>query len=790
MKILNYIIYIFISFTISLNISKLSIPFILEDVNGSNAFSLTYAYLLENNDIEFNMYNENGGVEVNLKYFLNKSIVDANLDTPVDKLFQTTDFFLVSNLFLPPFLNSHKIELVLHGKGNIFLFKDLTINERIVSSKEIITNLIKNHDIELGVIYDRETILVKLLKDTVNLDLTPILKPITLTKAEQKQFETDYNFLSYIYFGLCFFLVFSFILILSKKLKGKLFRTILTIIAILSSVNLSFLLINYDATLKAGSYLENLKLFEQNYIPLLILILFPLIFCGLSKNKWFKALLSIIPITFMVILLIDNCLQIALNVRFNFRFAGFTGDIKYVYDFIIMYLLTPSAWLMILSLVLTFILGIILIKSDSTYKTSSLIYYFTLLIVTSIWGSLPPEETQVVLSKISNVFQVNGYSFYAVGDINKDYEDIYEPRDTLNFNWEEHIGQNKQKNVIIILVESWSCNITKICGTTDSYMPKLEKIAKDNWLFTNYHSMVQSTSISLFSVLKSIPAITLFNRGKNLQNKFNKKLYLENDLLTNFKNNGYRSMFISSTDNVYGMAETISNVSFDEEIYADDKAFSDIKDRYVFNSVNDNVMFDYIINRLKHEKSDKFIYVTKTASNHSPYNTPIGYRDIQKAFKYSDDAVAKFISELDKMDYFKDGIVVLFGDHPVWADINKQITNFELYNVPLVIIDGENKGVVNSRSFSHASLGVLLQDLMLPKYKMNRFNSNPLLDNFNYDREPLFIYDFDKPNELEIKFNQKEGKLVFSGNDSYIKPRGVFTEDEEKLILGFVAWIK
>ena len=142
------------------------------------------------------------------------------------------------------------------------------------------------------------------------------------------------------------------------------------------------------------------------------------------------------------------------------------------------------------------------------------------------------------------------------------------------------------------------------------------------------------------------------------------------------------------------------------------------------------------------------------------------------------------------MDYFKDGIVVLFGDHPVWADINKQITNFELYNVPLVIIDGENKGVVNSRSFSHASLGVLLQDLMLPKYKMNRFNSNPLLDNFNYDREPLFIYDFDKPNELEIKFNQKEGKLVFSGNDSYIKPRGVFTEDEEKLILGFVAWIK
>ena len=791
MKITKLLITLLLAFLIVFNISKITFPTIVNEANGFNYVVLNYAYVFESANIEFNGYDENNKLELNKREFVNKSLVNANLESNINEIFKNEITFNFKAFFIP-LLSSHKLEIVLNGKGNLFLVRDLLINEREVHANEIVNNLVKNHDIQIGTVsYDKETVVIKLLKDRVSLDLTKILKPVTLTKAEKSQFDEDYNFLSYVYLGICFLVVLGLIYFISKKVNGELFKASFVSLGMISAINVSFFVINYEAILYGyGTYFENVLLFEQNYIPLLLLFLFPLILCNVFKNKWVKGFLAIIPLPFIIVLLVDNCLQIALNVRFNFRFAGFAGDIKYVYDFIIMYLLTPSAWFMIASLVLTVILGIFVIRSNSLNKFSNLTFIILLLIASSVWGTLPTDNNELNLSKISNVFQVNGYSFYAVGDVSKDYEETYEARDSLDFKWEEHVGQNKQKNIIIILVESWSCNLTKICGTDLSYMPNLEQIGKENWLFTNYHSMAQSTSLSLLSVLKSFPQFTANEKSPDKQNKFIKQIFAENDLLTNLKNNGYRSMFISSTDNVFGMNETIQNVAFDEEVYADNEAFSNVKERYVFNSVNDNVMFDYIINRLKTEKSDKFIYVTKTASNHTPYNSPIGFNDMKLAFKYTDNAVAKFISELDEMNYFKDGIVVFFGDHPIWSDVNKPINSFDLYNVPLVIVDGEHKGIVNSNSFTHASLGVMLQDLMLPKYKMNRFNSNPILEGLDYEREPLLVYDYEKPNELEVKYHQKVGKLIFSGNDTYIEPKGVFSEEEEKLILGFIAWIK
>lgn len=791
MKIIKFLISLLITFLIAFNFSKISFPSLISDVNGYNSISLNHAYLLQDGDIEFNAYKEDFVLDTNLKEFLNKSVVTANINSSVNDLFKN-QINLKSYEILVPLLSSHKIELVLHGKANLYLLRNLSINGSEINANEIVSKLVKNHDIQIGVVsYDKDTVVIKLLKDKVALDLTSILKPVTLTNAEINQFNEDYIFLSYVYLGICFLVILGLVYLFSKKVKGSLFLSCFVYLGIISSINLAFFKINYEAILYGhGTYFENLVIFEQNYIPLLLLILFPLILCNVFKNKWVKGILAIIPLPFIIVLLVDNCLQIALNVRFNFRFAGFAGDIKYVYDFIIMYLLTPSAWLMIASLVLTTFLGIFIITLNNSCNFRKLFFFVLLLITSSVWGSLPPKENQLMLKKISNVFQVNGYSFYAVGDVSKDYEETYEARDSLDFKWEEHVGQNKQKNIIIIFVESWSCNLTKICGTDLSYMPNLEQIGKENWLFTNYHSMAQSTSLSLLSVLKSFPQFTANEKYPDKQNKFIKQIFAENDLLTNLKNNGYRSMFISSTDNVFGMNETIQNVAFDEEVYADNEAFSNVKERYVFNSVNDNVMFDYIINRLKTEKSDKFIYVTKTASNHTPYNSPIGFNDMKLAFKYTDNAVAKFISELDEMNYFKDGIVVFLGDHPIWSDVNKPINSFDLYNVPLVIVDGEHKGIVNSNSFTHASLGVMLQDLMLPKYKMNRFNSNPILEGLDYEREPLLVYDYEKPDELEVKYHQKVGKLIFSGNDTYIEPKGVFSEEEEKLILGFIAWIK
>ena len=110
-----------------------------------------------------------------------------------------------------------------------------------------------------------------------------------------------------------------------------------------------------------------------------------------------------------------------------------------------------------------------------------------------------------------------------MGNFNKDYDEKYEPRDTLDFKWENKQGLNQGKNVIILMVESWGCNISYICGKGPSYMPKLEKLAKENMFFSDYHSVVQSTSLSVSAVLKSNPVITLSDEEK--LKKYPKALY-------------------------------------------------------------------------------------------------------------------------------------------------------------------------------------------------------------------------------------------------------------------------
>lgn len=138
------------------------------------------------------------------------------------------------------------------------------------------------------------------------------------------------------------------------------------------------------------------------------------------------------------------------------------------------------------------------------------------------------------------------------GNFKKDYDETYTPRDNLDFKWQTAPGLNQKKNVILVLVESLGCNFTYICGSGPAYMPKVEKIAKNNLLFDNYYSSVPSTSLSYLAINKSIPVIST-RPNQTLSLPYREKLYAENDLTQAFKRNGYNTKFISSTDLVFKM---------------------------------------------------------------------------------------------------------------------------------------------------------------------------------------------------------------------------------------------
>jgi hypothetical protein len=106
----------------------------------------------------------------------------------------------------------------------------------------------------------------------------------------------------------------------------------------------------------------------------------------------------------------------------------------------------------------------------------------------------------------------------------------------------------------------------------------------------------------------------------------------------------------------------------------------------------------------------------------------------------------------------------------------------------LIVINGNDHGVViDDVSFSHTSLGVMLEYLMLPNYYQNKYQINPLVD--RNSNEYVFHYDDQKINTVNIKYGAKEDEILLDGDQTRFMGSS-FTEDEQNLALGYLSWIR
>ncbi|MGN1394669.1 MAG: LTA synthase family protein [Succinivibrionaceae bacterium] len=496
-----------------------------------------------------------------------------------------------------------------------------------------------------------------------------------------------------------------------------------------------------------------------------------------------------------------------LGARLNFSMMGQATEAKYFGDFIERYISSDAGHFMLLGYFLAIISSLYLVYSNyKCTKKTFIVSSFIMVILTCI--GCYPRDILDSRPKYYNVFQINGIALQKFGDFDKHYSEDYIYRKNLNIEMFTGTGLNQRKNVIVLIVESLGCNYTYICGKGPSYMPNIEQIMANNQFFNNYYSIFPSTSLATLAIIKSVPVIQnawiqsyketkegkVFTNSLKSKNEYSNSLIKMNDLVQAFRSNGYKTRYISSSDLVFFMDIVLNETYFDEVIESRNKAFVDIKTRYMFNSISDEQMFDFIISKIGKEK-DKFFYMTKTASNHSPYTSPLGKHNLKKAFEYTDKSVADFINKLEKIGYFNDGIVVMLGDHHAWDESGKFVPREYLLKygdtyvnkVPLAIIDGKNKSSVNNVEFSHASLGVMLQYLELPQYKYNQFNVNPLVDEDK--SEIIFGYDYDKVSFLSVKHGEKKGDILLNGDDTEFL-RGDFSKEEQEKILGFISYFR
>ena len=530
---------------------------------------------------------------------------------------------------------------------------------------------------------------------------------------------------------------------------------------------------------------ENILFLLKNYVPI---ILFPLTLCLFfyNFNKIVRIFVFAFSLFFIFIIGVDHFIQSLLDTRFLFDSVGaFTGNLLGAVmegiPFISKYIESYCGFYFILSII--FFTLFYWTKFDLGFIHIVRMFSFLCLILSVCLMFVGNTGDKFVFF---NTFQVNSYGLYTNGDNKRKYYS-YKVYDMPDLEYMSYKGLNLRKNIIVLLVESLSCENTFLCGNKKNSMIGLNHLANKNVFFSSYYSNNVNTNGALFTITTGFPLIV----GPNIQNTYTNRLFYQKDLINKFHENGYLTFYYSPASVVLEKEQLLIS-KYDYINDANDEYYKNIVKPGVFNSVSDGDMFDKIVYDLKNKKERPVFIMLTTLSTHTPYMTPWGNNNSERAFEYSDFTINKFINDLNDIHYFDDGIVIITGDHREWgnkdADISKQVkSRISREHLPLIMIDGQNHNVVWNRvSFSHSSLGVMLEYLMLPSYEKNKFQVNPLIESKN---ETILYHNLNNANRVIVKFGEKEDEILLDGDQTrFIGEQ--FSDMEQQSILGYISWLK
>lgn len=246
-------------------------------------------------------------------------------------------------------------------------------------------------------------------------------------------------------------------------------------------------------------------------------------------------------------------------------------------------------------------------------------------------------------------------------------------------------GEEKDYNVMILMVESLSGKFLESLNGQKGLTPNLDAIAKKSLFFSNFYATGTRTVRGMEAVTLSIPPTP----GRSIVKRPDNHGMFSSGFI--FKNKGYETKFIYGGHGYFdNMNEFFSNNGFD---IVDRTDFTDEED--TFHTVWGVCDEDLLNKTLKeadasHKAHKPFMNFIMTTSNHRPYDYPDGKIDIPShtgrdgAVKYTDYAIGDFLAKAKKKPWFRNTIFVIVADHCA-SSAGKSELPLDKYHIPMII---------------------------------------------------------------------------------------------------------
>jgi len=291
-------------------------------------------------------------------------------------------------------------------------------------------------------------------------------------------------------------------------------------------------------------------------------------------------------------------------------------------------------------------------------------------------------------------------------------------------------GEEKRRNVIIIMMESMSGKYLGSLGSHEELTPNLDELARRGMLFDNLYATGTRTVRGMEAALLSVPP----SPGRSMiKRPGNEHLFTIGSV---FRERGYENKFI------YGGFGYFDNMNyfFHNNGFAvvDRTALSD--DQITFENIwgvcDEDLMAKVIEEADKSYDTHKpFFSFVMTTSNHRPFTYPEGkvfvmpgtpHRPRKGGVKYADFAVGAFFKKAKSRPWFKNTLFVITADHCA-SSAGKTDLPPDKYRIPLIIYEpgSPRRGMVHTLC-SQIDIGPTIFDLLNWEYTSRFFGTSIL----------------------------------------------------------------
>ena len=256
----------------------------------------------------------------------------------------------------------------------------------------------------------------------------------------------------------------------------------------------------------------------------------------------------------------------------------------------------------------------------------------------------------------------------------------------IQHNYSDSINGFKTKNVVVIIMESFSREYIGGYNDYKGYTPFLDSLMQKSFVFKNAFANGKKSIEAVPSILSSMPSL--------MDNPFITSIYASNkiqSLAYLLKPYGYHTSFFHGGKN--------GTMGFDQFVML--AGFDKYYGRYEYNNeddfdgnwgILDEPFFQFFSNTLS-SLNEPFATCIFSLSSHHPYMIPAKYSNkfpkgdlnIHESIGYADYSLSHFFETAKQTNWYNNTIFIITADHTAQSSVIKYSNSIGNYAIPLII---------------------------------------------------------------------------------------------------------